>query len=113
MQALNFVAKEVDGELDLWLDLLGLVMVVVVMEEAMDRVVVDEEEIEKVGEEGEQCKKKCNFFARNFCLFHDGWLAKLKQDWRFCETEPQGGDEKALSNNSNSHQMTLKSSTVK
>ena len=48
MQALNFVAKEVDGELDLWLDLLGLVMVVVVMEEAMDRVVVDEEEIEKV-----------------------------------------------------------------
>ena len=60
--------------------------------------------------EGEQCKKKCNFFARNFCLFHDGWLAKLKQDWRFCETEPQGGDEKALSNNSNSHQMTLKSS---
>ena len=46
MQALNFVAKEVDGELDLWLDLLGLVMVV--MEEAMDRVVVDEEEIEKV-----------------------------------------------------------------
>ena len=39
----------------------------------------------------------------NFVLFHNGWLAKLKEDWRFPGTEPQGGDEKALSNNSNSH----------
>ena len=40
-------------------------------------------------------------------LFHNGWVGKLKEDWRFPETEPQGGDEKALSNNSNSHQTFL------
>ena len=63
MQALNFVAKEVDGELDLWLDLLGLVMVVVVVE-AMDRVVVDEEEIEKVN----NVRKNVNFLLVTFAF---------------------------------------------
>ena len=53
------------------------------------------------------CCKNMIWFLYNFVLasflFHNGWVGKLKEDWRFPGTEPQGGDEKALSNNSNSH----------